>query len=327
VSVKALSAAFDDSRAKGSAFTVLLAMADWADHNGRCYPSYGQIATKARVSRATAIQAVNELLGLRELERVERGHAPSGHDEEAPANVRSQWRNEYLITLVRPRTKVVQKTDHLGDPPAAGQVVESSDHHVVQASDHLPTADPSQVVQSASAGSPIGTAQVVQSADSCLCTQPSGRPSGRPSAAAAAAAAAGLAFLNAWNELTTPPLAEVQALTQKRRRFVRRRLVDRPLDEHREAMLRINDSGFCRGEGSRGFVASFDWYIRSPEPAMKALEGLYDDHLSEADRAAVLEWRFRTYGSLTQCPHTPTCRDNEACLRRSAARLRARKFA
>lgn len=172
MSVKALSAVFEESQARGAAFTVLLAMADWANHIGRCYPSYGQIASKARVSRATAIAAIQELIDLGEIERVEGGQEPTptdDEDEDAPRNVRSQWRNLYRIRLVKPKRQVVQPGDHLSPP------------QVVQSSDHLSRSKKSEVVQSASAGSPIHAAQVVQSTDLHIRIRPSGRPSGRPS--------------------------------------------------------------------------------------------------------------------------------------------------
>jgi hypothetical protein len=113
VSVKALSAVFEDSRARDSAFVVLLAMADWADHNGWCYPSYDQIGRKARVSRSTAKRAIAGLLALGELERVRKGKAPTAEDEEAPVLARIQSRNLYRILLLKPRAQVGPVSAHL----------------------------------------------------------------------------------------------------------------------------------------------------------------------------------------------------------------------
>lgn len=173
MSVKALSAAFEDSRARDSAFVVLLAMADWADQNGRCYPSYRQIASKARVSRATAIAAVRELVALGELERVEHGQTPLIEDDEAPQKVRAQWRNLYRIALLKPRGQVVQPSDHVSPPSPPTQVVDLLDH--------LRELTDSQVVQPASAGGLTDTSQVVQPTSLHIRIRPSGRPSGRPS--------------------------------------------------------------------------------------------------------------------------------------------------
>lgn len=180
MSVKALSAVFEDSCAKDSAFVVLLAMADWADHNGRCYPSYAQIAKKARISRATAIASITELVKLGELERVEQGQAPTD-DDEAPAKVRTQWRNLYRIALVRPRPQVVQPPDHQPSPEPEPQVVQPLDHlepEAVQPSDHLSDG-------AVALGSPTDTAQVVQPTGSHIRNSPSGRPSEELKAGAA----------------------------------------------------------------------------------------------------------------------------------------------
>ncbi len=154
MSVKALSAVFDDSAATDAAFTVLLALADWADHTGRCYPSYGQIAAKARVSRMTAIRAIEDLIRLGEVTRVIHGKAPTPDDEEAPETIRAQHRNLYQILLVK----------------AKPQVVTAGDHQVAP-----------QVVTPATAGSHTAPAQVVTSGDLHRRIRPSGRPSGEPS--------------------------------------------------------------------------------------------------------------------------------------------------
>lgn len=179
MSVKALDAVFDRSQATGAAFTVLIAMADWADHQGRCYPSFAQIARKARVSRQTVASAIRELIALGELERVTRGHAPTSADEDDdPQTVRSQWRNVYRILLMR-RKQVVQPLDH----PATAEVVQPVDHQVVQPVDHPDdfSTDHPQVVQPvdylANAGSQIDASQVVKSTHAHIRNEPSVEPS------------------------------------------------------------------------------------------------------------------------------------------------------
>lgn len=180
MSVKALDAVFDHSRATGSTFTVALALADWCDQAFRCYPSYNQIATKARCSRATAIAAIQELVTLGEWSVEKHGAAPSTDDADGPTNVRAQWRNTYRCLLVR-RREVVQPVDHpssaiesAGSPAAEPPVA----REVVQPADHLSDAEG---VQSASAGGPIQTPQVVQSGDAHIRNKPSVRPSDQPS--------------------------------------------------------------------------------------------------------------------------------------------------
>ena len=70
---------------------------------------------------------------------------------------------------------------------------------------------------------------------------------------------------------------------------------------------------------------SFDQIIASPDVAVRVLEGVYDDHLRAADRAAAQAWRFRVSGSSNYCPHSPTCDSDEVCLRKIAVRLRTQK--
>jgi hypothetical protein len=133
------------------------------------------------------------------------------------------------------------------------------------------------------------------------------------------------AFRLAWNELRTDPLPPCHKLTPTRRRLIRARLVEHTIEDWRGIFARLNQSAFCRGERAGGWPMSFDQVIGSPDVALRVLEGQYDDHLSDRDRAAACDWLFRCYGSSRHCPHTPTCDDDLACLRLVAARLRARR--
>lgn len=337
MSVKALSAVFEESRAANSAFVVLLAMADWADHNGRCWPSLMQIARKARVSRATAAVAINELIGLGELEKVRGGHAPDRDDDEAPASVRAQRRNAYRITLVKGKPAGGGLDSGRAGGPDSGrpgnravspQVVQDLDHH----------RDP-QVVQSSAAGSPDHEAEVVQNADPHIRKNRQEEPSEEPSATTAAAAAGEVfggyvfnpddpcdRFAVLWNDAVDgSALKRVASLTPTRRRLIRLRLDEHALEQHQRAIGRLAASSFATGSNARGFVATFDWYIGSPDPATKALEGQYDDHFTEAELRSAADQCFRSTGRT--CPHSPRCEDWRACpaVRQLALALRAKR--
>jgi len=154
-------------------------MADWADHQGRCYPSFAQIARKARVSRASVATAIRDLIALGELERVTRGHGPSSADEDDdPQTVRSQWRNVYRILLIR-RPKVVQPLDdqvgQSSDHPTILEVAQSLDHPSEISTDHPQVAQSLDHLQNA--GSPIDSVQVVQSTHAHIRKEPSVEPS------------------------------------------------------------------------------------------------------------------------------------------------------
>lgn len=87
-------------------------------------------------------------------------------------------------------------------------------------------------------------------------------------------------FADLWNTETKPPIARCRDLTTKRRRQIRSRLTEYPLTEWGAVFRRIQASAFCRGENDRGWRASFDWVIGSPDVGVKVLEGKYDDRQS-----------------------------------------------
>jgi hypothetical protein len=85
-------------------------------------------------------------------------------------------------------------------------------------------------------------------------------------------------LMERWNALTqAPAIPRCRDLTAKRRCNAKVRLTERPLTEWVEVFARIQASAFCRGENDRGWVATFDWVIGSPDVAVKVLEGKYDD--------------------------------------------------
>lgn len=102
-------------------------------------------------------------------------------------------------------------------------------------------------------------------------------------------------FAEAWNRITRPPIARCRDLTSGRKRKIRTRLTERPLPEWEAVMARIQASSFCRGENDRGWSASFDWLVGSPDVAVKVLEGKYDDQKPKrpnrpAPQSALSDW-------------------------------------
>jgi len=86
------------------------------------------------------------------------------------------------------------------------------------------------------------------------------------------------ALADLWNATTTSPLPRCREVTPDRRRKIAARLKERPLEEWRQVFERVEASPFCRGSNDRGWLASFDWVIRSADQAVKVLEGKYDGH-------------------------------------------------
>jgi hypothetical protein len=85
---------------------ILIAMADWCDDDGYCYPSHRAIALKTGASVATVKRTLREHIGRGEVEQV----AVKGHDVPSPrefvGRTGFQPTNLYRVTLV----------DKLGSP-------------------------------------------------------------------------------------------------------------------------------------------------------------------------------------------------------------------
>lgn len=127
MSVKALDRVWDFSLSRGAARLVLLALADWADDEGFCYPGLVAIAAKARLSKAAVVLALKRLEADGEIRITVRGHAQ-------PDPVKDNFRrpggwqptNYYQVT---PAGKVVQSVDRprkrTGGPIHETKVVQS----------------------------------------------------------------------------------------------------------------------------------------------------------------------------------------------------------
>ena len=85
------------------------------------------------------------------------------------------------------------------------------------------------------------------------------------------------AFVTLWNQTITAPLPQCRGLSDRRKAHIRARFGERSFGEWLEIFQRVNVTPFLRGENDRGWVASLDWLINSPDNALKVLEGKYDD--------------------------------------------------
>lgn len=85
---------------------------------------------------------------------------------------------------------------------------------------------------------------------------------------------------DAWNSLGSP-FPKIVKATEKRMTSCRLRLEDSWWREHwREALPRIKNSTFCRGENDRGWVADIEFFLR-PDSVAKTIEGKYDDRIKK----------------------------------------------
>src|SRR3569623_1789417 len=62
MSVKALSLVWESFPAGGAELLAMLALADWSDDEGRCWPAMAAIARKTRLSRSQAQRIVHQLI-------------------------------------------------------------------------------------------------------------------------------------------------------------------------------------------------------------------------------------------------------------------------
>lgn len=106
-------------------------------------------------------------------------------------------------------------------------------------------------------------------------------------------------FSDLWNTHTSAPIPRCRDLTSKRRRHVKALLTERPWDEWIAVIDRIERSAFCRGQNDRGWTASFDWVIGSPDVAVKVLEGKYDDRQQKPSKPATQTFQREDF----TCPH------------------------
>lgn len=79
--------------------------------------------------------------------------------------------------------------------------------------------------------------------------------------------------VEAWNKTK---LTKCSKLTSKRQTHLKARLKDTYWRENwKGALAIIASSPFCCGQNDRGWIADIDWFIRSDEALVKALEGKY----------------------------------------------------
>ena len=78
MSLRVMAAVWDGYPAGGSELLALLALADWSDDDGRCWPSMAAIARKTRLSRSQSQRVIHKLIvdGFLALTGNETGGAP-----------------------------------------------------------------------------------------------------------------------------------------------------------------------------------------------------------------------------------------------------------
>ena len=81
-------------------------------------------------------------------------------------------------------------------------------------------------------------------------------------------------IVQAWNSLGLQQLSRVTAAS-RRGSMLRARILEYGVDDVLEAIEKIRQSAFLKGQNAKGWVITFEWFVR-PNNFPKVLEGNYD---------------------------------------------------
>lgn len=98
----------------------------------------------------------------------------------------------------------------------------------------------------------------------------------KKTAATAARANKFAPIVAAWNSLN---LTQIRSIQGNRAKMLQARVSEYGPDAVLEAISKIQNSHFLRGQNDKGWVISFDWFIK-PANFLKVLEGNYEDRMA-----------------------------------------------
>lgn len=110
------------TKATGTTLLVLIGLASFADEDGLCYPSLRTLAKRVRVSRVSAVRAIQWLIDEGELAMLKRGHA-------SPDSVKDRGRRGGFQATNYYQLKVVSPVNHLGGNNQEAEVVSFGGRH------------------------------------------------------------------------------------------------------------------------------------------------------------------------------------------------------
>ena len=118
MSNKALNQVWEHSKAKGAAFTLLIAIADASNDNGECWMAVGKLAKKARVTDRYVPTLTQQLEALGELEVYPFDGAQTSHG----------YTNRYVVTgLEGVNYKQREKKERKGGRPKRDETSSSQE--------------------------------------------------------------------------------------------------------------------------------------------------------------------------------------------------------
>lgn len=87
-------------------------------------------------------------------------------------------------------------------------------------------------------------------------------------------------IIHSWNNLG---ISSVKSISNNRLALVKARIAEHGLDVFLEAIKSINESPFLLGRNEKGWVITFDWFIK-PSNFTKVLEGNYKPRLTQSQQ-------------------------------------------
>lgn len=112
----------------------------------------------------------------------------------------------------------------------------------------------------------------------------------------------------AWNDTGLTQVMKVTAET-KRGRALKARIRENGVEGVLKAIENVKNSPFLKGKNKRGFVASFDWLITSPDNFQKTLEGNYTQEFIPENDAPTVDHGSEAY-QIAQYLAKEKARDN-----------------
>ena len=113
-------------------------------------------------------------------------------------------------------------------------------------------------------------------------------------------------IVEAWNSLNLNEVREVTG-ESKRGGMLRARVKEHGVDGVLEAIENVRKSDFLKGQNAKGFVITFDWFVK-PNNFIKVLEGNYND-LHEPDTSQGKGQKPKQY-TTAENYHTPKAPDS-----------------
>lgn len=249
MAIRVVTRVWDGYHGGGSELLALLALADWSDDEGRCWPSMPSIARKVRLQEKQARRVVHALIeaGFVTVTNFDAGGAAS---------------RRYQINLHRLTPPVEGSPPLCGSPPA-------DDRNPSPGREATPPLEGSRTV--------IDTSLTTNSLPTAKADRPLEQVDGKKSKAACPHQEIIAAYHDA-----IPTSPRIRDWTPARATLLRNRWNEDPtrqnLDYWRRLFAYVAESGFLTGKvstpGRKPFTASLEWLLK-PENFAKVREGRY----------------------------------------------------